>query len=164
MKKQYNREKAIEYAYKWAYGRNKQYYAFDGLGGDCTNFISQCLYAGTGVMNYTPVYGWFYINLNNRTPAWTGVEFFYHFLTSNRGPGPTGELTDMFDVEPGDIIQLKFAGLNRFTHSLMINDIKNPVTEANIFVTTHDRNCFNCPLNLYIYDSLRFIKITGVNR
>ena len=48
----YNREKAIVYAQKWAYARNPNYYNFDHVGGDCTSFISQCLYAGTGVMNY----------------------------------------------------------------------------------------------------------------
>ena len=38
-------EKAVRYAGKWAYGRNPAYFDFDGLGGDCTNFISQCIYA-----------------------------------------------------------------------------------------------------------------------
>ena len=35
----YNRQKTIEYAKKWAYGRNNKYYNFDNIGGDCTNFI-----------------------------------------------------------------------------------------------------------------------------
>lgn len=33
----YNREKAVEYAQKWALSRNPQFYDFDSLGGDCTN-------------------------------------------------------------------------------------------------------------------------------
>ena len=42
MKEQeYNRQKAIEYAKKWAYGRNSNYYNFDSVGGDCTSFVSQ---------------------------------------------------------------------------------------------------------------------------
>jgi hypothetical protein len=113
-------------------------------------------------MNYTPVYGWYYINLNNRSPSWTGVEFLYQFLTTNKGPGPLGELSDMFHVEPGDIIQLQFPGMNRFSHSLMINDIKRPVRESSVFVTTHDRDCFHYPLSEYVYANARFIKITGV--
>ena len=51
----YNREKAVSYAEKWAFSRNPRYMSFDGIGGDCTSFVSQCLYAGSGVMNYTPV-------------------------------------------------------------------------------------------------------------
>jgi len=33
----YNRVKAVEYAHKWAFGRNPKYFNFDKLGGDCTN-------------------------------------------------------------------------------------------------------------------------------
>ena len=36
----YDRKAAVEYARKWAYGRNPQYYNFDRLGGDCTNYVS----------------------------------------------------------------------------------------------------------------------------
>jgi hypothetical protein len=56
----YDRRAAVEYAHRWAYGRNPRYYDFEKLGGDCTNFASQCLYAGSGVMNYTPQLGWYY--------------------------------------------------------------------------------------------------------
>ena len=62
---EYNRANAVAYAKKWAYGRNPKYYDFSDLGGDCTNFASQCIYAGSGVMNYTPTYGWYYISVNN---------------------------------------------------------------------------------------------------
>jgi len=161
--KTYRRDLAIAYAKQWAYGRNDKYYAFDTLGGDCTNFISQCLYEGSGVMNYTPVLGWFYTSLNNRSPAWTGVEFLYRFLTENKGPGPFGEPADITDIMPGDIIQLKFEGLPRFTHSLMVSHKKIPVTPGNIFVTAHDRDCFHCSLNQYTYSAIRYLRVVGVN-
>ena len=64
----YDREAAVHYAHRWAYGRNPRFYNYDTLGGDCTNFASQCLYAGTGIMNYTPIYGWYYINANDKAP------------------------------------------------------------------------------------------------
>jgi len=78
--KPYNRRAAVEYAHRWAFDRNPRFYDYDGIGGDCTNFASQCLYAGTGVMNYTPTFGWYYFDANHKAPAWTGVEFFYNFL------------------------------------------------------------------------------------
>ena len=53
----YDRQAAVTYAHRWAYHRNPDFYNFDELGGDCTNFASQCLYAGSGVMNYTPTFG-----------------------------------------------------------------------------------------------------------
>ena len=87
----YNREKAVEYANRWAYGRNPAFYDFSELGGDCTNFASQCLYAGSGIMNFTPIFGWYYIDASNRTASWTGVEYLYNFLINNKGSGPQGE-------------------------------------------------------------------------
>lgn len=42
----YNRQKAVDYAHTWKNRRNSQFYDFENLGGDCTNFISQCLLYG----------------------------------------------------------------------------------------------------------------------
>ena len=67
----YDRRAAVAYAHQWAYGRNPDFYDYEEIGGDCTNFASQCLYAGTGVMNFDPVYGWFYRDPNDKAPAWT---------------------------------------------------------------------------------------------
>ena len=47
----YNREAAVDYARRWAMGRNPAYFDFEEIGGDCTNFASQCLFAGAKVMN-----------------------------------------------------------------------------------------------------------------
>jgi hypothetical protein len=71
----YDRESAVQYARRWALGRNPAYYDFENIGGDCTNFVSQCLYAGAGIMNYTPVYGWYFNSLSDRTASWSGVEY-----------------------------------------------------------------------------------------
>ena len=75
----YNRQNAYEYSKEWAYKRNPKYYNFDSVGGDCTSFISQCIYAGSKVMNYSKQNGWYYINGNNKSPSWSGVEFLYNF-------------------------------------------------------------------------------------
>ena len=58
--KEYNRENAVKYAEKWAYSRNPRYYNFDSIGGDCTSFVSQCVFAGSNTMNYTKNTGWYY--------------------------------------------------------------------------------------------------------
>ena len=71
----YDRSAAVRYAARWAYGRNPAYMNFTGIGGDCTNFVSQFIYAGAGVMNYTPDFGWYYISPDNRAAAWTGVTY-----------------------------------------------------------------------------------------
>lgn len=43
---EYDRQAAFEYAKKWAFRRNPRYYNFEKIGGDRTNFASQCIYAG----------------------------------------------------------------------------------------------------------------------
>lgn len=53
----YNRRAAVAYAHKWAYSRNPAFYDFSEIGGDCTNFASQCLYAGTGIMTSLRILG-----------------------------------------------------------------------------------------------------------
>ena len=102
----YNREAAVAYAHTWAYRRNPAYFDFSGIGGDCTNFASQCIYAGAGVMNFTPLYGWFYRTANDRTPSWTGVQYLYDFLTRNLGAGPFATEVSLSQLEPGDVVQL----------------------------------------------------------
>ena len=64
----YNRENVYSYAKKWALKRNPKYYNFDSLGGDCTNFVSQCVYAGSSIMNFTKDLGWYYRSLSDRAP------------------------------------------------------------------------------------------------
>ena len=110
----YDRDKAVSYARQWAFGRNPAYTDFDLLGGDCTNFVSQCLYAGGGVMNYTRDTGWYYKSINDRAAAWTGVEHLHRFLTTNKGSGPYGTELPLKYAREGDVIQLSFDG-NIFT-------------------------------------------------
>lgn len=77
----YYRQKAIQYAEKWAFSRNPKYHNFDAVGGDCTNFISQCLYEGCKVMNYTKDVGWYYkldlfILRGQENSIWTNENIF----------------------------------------------------------------------------------------
>lgn len=76
----YMRARAVAYAHRWAFSRNPEYANFDLMGGDCTNFVSQCLYAGCRVMNFTPDVGWYYQSLNDRSAAWAGVQDLFTFL------------------------------------------------------------------------------------
>ena len=162
--KEYDRRAAVEYARKWAFKRNPDYYNFDKLGGDCTNFASQCVYAGSGVMNYTPTFGWYYISADKRTASWTGVEYFYNFLTGNRegigdGAGPFAEQTTADKIEVGDIIQLGRAN-GDFYHSPVVVSVKN----GRILVAAHSYDAFNKPLYSYNFAQARGIHILGVRK
>lgn len=158
----YDREKALIYAHRWAYDRNPLYFDFENLGGDCTNFVSQAVFAGSGIMNYTPEFGWYYIDANSRAPSWTGVNFLYSFLTRNTGPGPFGEQVDTRDIQTGDIAQLSFVGNGFFNHSLIIVHTGNILGIGNILVATHTDDQDYYPLINYSWKDIRFIHIKGV--
>ncbi len=155
----YDRIKAVEYAEKWAYLRNPDFYNFNELGGDCTNFASQCLFAGSSVMNYP---AWYYYSLNDRSPSWTGVEFLYDFLIKNRGVGPRGEERGIEDISRGDIIQLDFEGEGRFSHTLVVVKADYPITPAGILIAAHTNDSLNRPLDSYSFRKARFIHIKDV--
>ena len=154
----YNREKAVEYAYRWALSRNPAYYDYSMIGGDCTNFASQVLYAGTGSMNFKPVYGWYYISANEKSPSWTGVNELYNFLVKNRGPGPRAVDTDIYSLEPGDLVQLDFDGDGRFDHTPVVIDTGD-FTPDTILLAAHTRDSLNRPLSDYMYKNIRFLHI-----
>lgn len=158
---EYNRAAAVAYAREWAYRRNPRYYDFSDLGGDCTNFASQCLYAGSGIMNYTPTYGWYYISLNDRAPAWTGVNELYRFLTTNRGPGPRAIVTDLPQIRNGDIIQIQFRYSDKFDHSPVVVDAGNG-TPNSIMLAAHSNDADCRPLSTYSYVNIRPLHITNV--
>ena len=152
----YNRAAAVSYARRWALGRNPAYYDFTAIGGDCTNFVSQCIFAGARVMNYTPTFGWFYISVSNRAPAWTGVEYLYNFLTTNDSVGPYGAEVPSSRVRPGDVVQLGTAD-GDFYHSPFIVAVR-----PEILVCAHDDDALFRPLRTYHAPRLRFIHIEGV--
>ncbi len=154
----YDREKAVAYARKWAFGRNPAYYDFSAIGGDCTNFASQCLYAGSGEMNYTPTLGWYYISLNDRAPAWTGVDELFRFLVTNTGAGPKGRVIPLSEVLEGDIIQLRFSDEGRFDHSPIVVD-RGAGTARTILLAAHTNDALDRPLASYNYRDLRAIRI-----
>ena len=153
----------IEYAKKWAYQRNPKYYNFDNVGGDCTSFISQCIYEGSDVMNYSKQNGWYYINGNNKSPSWSGVEFLYNFLTTNKISGPYGKEVKQNEIQIGDIAQLSFNG-NNFGHSLIITKIEDNSNLNKIFIASHTFDSFNKRISEYNYEKIRFIHIEKVRK
>ncbi len=155
----YRRDLAIEYASLWAFDRNPIYYDFEDIGGDCTNFVSQCIFAGCGVMNYTPVFGWYFIDINNRSPSWTGVQFLYDFLINNNSVGPYAADSDITQIQPADVIQLGDENDN-FYHSLFVLRVNSPNPD-DIYIAAHSNDAFYRQLSSYSYQKIRYLHILG---
>lgn len=158
----YNRDRAVEYARRWALTRNPLFLDFTGRGGDCTSFVSQSVFAGCGVMDFTPTFGWYYVTADNRAPAWAGVDEFFNFITGapqfvNAGgnTGPRGfNVTDGRVIDRGDVIQLANDS-GEFYHSLLISEL----TDNDILVCAHSDDALDRPISTYNFATLRVIHI-----
>lgn len=162
--KPYIRERAVNYAETWALRRNPLFLNFAGRGGDCTNFTSQCLLAGSCTMDFTPDFGWYYRTADDRAPAWTSVAFFYDFLTEqplfaseNSGLGPFGREVRISELEVGDFIQLADEA-GDFYHTLIVTGFE----PNDILVCAHTDDALNRRLSTYRYASRRLIHVDGV--
>lgn len=110
----YLRKKAVEYAMRYALIPNPNYKYFqvhEGVGGDCTNFTSQCLKAGGAPLVYDSINPWWYNNKNSNvcwTLSWTVAHSLYWCLIINSEcnlNGPKGIETENLDeLEIGDLI------------------------------------------------------------
>ncbi len=154
----YNRSAAITYAHEWAYKRNPNYFDFSGIGGDCTNFVSQCLLAGGMEMNFRQIMGWYYRTIDDRSAAWSGVQFLYNFLIHNKETGPRAAEVPLEQIQPGDIIQLSFKE-NIFSHSLFVVDTGELPDMNNVLIATHSYDSDYRPLSTYEILEYRCLKV-----
>ena len=115
-------------------------------------------------MNFTPEFGWYYINPQERAPAWTGVPFFWNFLTRDiPTAGPFGVGTMMEFMRPGDFIQIRFQSSgDEFAHTPVVVSVGFPPRLDNILVAAHSNDADNRPLSSYEkVAEMRFLHILG---
>lgn len=154
---QYNREKAAAYAKEWAFKRNSNYLNFDGMGGDCTSFASQCLYAGVGIMNYTKDIGWYYNSPNDRAAAWSDAEYFRKFMLSNTDIGPFAAALSVHQLDIGDFISLNNG--TEYYHTLVVTGFSGNIP----LVAAHTDDSYMRRLDTYHYDLAQGLHILGAN-
>jgi hypothetical protein len=117
MEKKYLREKAVDYALKYGLTPNPQYQYFGiqgEIGGDCTNFVSQCLKAGGAPMAYDVKLPWWYniIDTNKASHrwsvSWSTANSLYWFIKRRGQMNISGlkgvEVNDITMLELGDLI------------------------------------------------------------
>ncbi len=78
----YNPYEAASYADRYATSYNNNYAHFDG---DCTNYVSQCLYAGGVPMNNTGKIdtGWWYSSSGSLSYSWSNQSYNFDYFSSS---------------------------------------------------------------------------------
>lgn len=113
----YDRIQAVQYAALWWSGFNPHFRAFRD---DCTNFISQCLWAGGMPMEYTGRrdQGWWYLGPNeNWSFSWAVAHSLRWYLdVSGRGQ----KRESARELELGDVISYDWDGDNTWQHNTIV--------------------------------------------
>ena len=140
------------------------FYDYEEVGGDCTNFASQCVYAGSGVMNFTPDL----LVLHRRQPEGARldrVEYFWNFMTRREiSQGPVGVPCELGDLRPGDLVQLSFSG-EGFQHTPVVVAVRRPIrTLEDVLIAAHSYDADNRPLSTYTFQDIRFLHVLGTIR
>lgn len=78
----YNASAAVSYAKTYWSHYNPNYSNYNDIGGDCANFVSQCLHAGGLEMTD----GWYWYSRNNRSASWASCPSMYNYF---KGAGYT---------------------------------------------------------------------------
>lgn len=166
----YNWSGALDYAHQWAYGRNPAYYDFSGLGGDCTNFVSQAMHEGGGIPETASgggvgAPGWYYVSINDRAAAWNDVGALYDFMVNGHfwsgGPEAIEQPTESYMYE-GDIIQYEWGDGWPWDHSVIVVDVVQiSPTYWYPLVAAHSDDMDNYPFDFRDYGGIRFLHVTG---
>jgi hypothetical protein len=122
----FNHQAAAAYARRWAKSTNPQYPRFgNGIGDDCTNFVSQAMLAGGWTMHgagdlersFDNVW-WYGLGPFSRASyTWSGAPNFARWIVaSGRGVRAKGPM----ELQPGDVVQIRFAGQPQIGHTAIV--------------------------------------------
>ena len=116
-------------------------------------------------MNYTPDFGWYYVNADDRAPAWSGVDFLYDFLTGaptfiekNGGIGPFAVEIPREQAALGDVVQYANTAGDWY-HTVIVTGFDG----EEILVSAQSDDALDRPLSSYRNAvTKRFLHIAGV--
>ncbi len=136
--------RAAAYAVKYAKSPNRAYKKY---GKDCTNFVSQAMYAGGWTMIGGSVWDrkdndvWWYGRSRWSTASytWGGAENFYRFLKKlSRG----GHVPHLKRLNEGDVLQYGPKGGGNIEHTMIVNRKSG----TNLYLAYHTPNRLDVPL------------------
>lgn len=137
----YNRADAASYARTYAENYNPNYPNYHDMGGDCTNFVSQCVYDGGMPMRIGSTDAYWYYNSSGRSPSWAGADYFMRHWTKVRSSSYYGRAYEVriytrdyilnnratfgSFLSLGDIVQFLNASDSKARHSIIVSQKNN---------------------------------------
>lgn len=141
----YNPLAAVRYARKYALNYNPEYNSYGGIGGDCTNYISQCIKAGgIRTTNVWKPYSHPWIRVN---------ELYYYLLRNGNGV----DITKNKSYPIGSIIQFFSNKKGYYSHSGIITE---SLANGDYLYCCHSYDKLDFPLSeIYplFYDKFRIV-------
>lgn len=120
----YNREAAVAYADRWWKEGNPEFEIFEV---DCTNYVSQCLFAGGAPINYTGKRetGWWYKGYQGKQEwwsySWAVSDSLRRYLSGTRSSGLRAEMMERPEqLMLGDVILYDWDGNGHYQHSTIV--------------------------------------------
>ncbi|HEY0828473.1 MAG TPA: amidase domain-containing protein [Bacilli bacterium] len=139
----YDRHKVQQYADTWWDKSNPQYLSF---GVDCSNYVSQCLFAGGAPMHYTGKRetGWWYKGRTNHQEHWSFSWAVAHSLQSYLSYSISGLRANVVDYADqltiGDVIVYDWDGDAKYQHSAIVSAMDpqgQPLVNAHTMNSKH---------------------------
>lgn len=123
---------AIIHALNYYSNPNPNYQNYTGMGGDCTNSVSQCVQAGGWTQITSGTNKWHHTSSSNCSPSWTSAASFGTFL-SNSNRVSSYSTTSLSNVVGGDIVQRITNGTAY--HSMIVTKKQTINNVSRTFVT-----------------------------
>ncbi|PZD95621.1 hypothetical protein DNH61_13960 [Paenibacillus sambharensis] len=140
----YRRDLAAAYADRWWNESNPAYELFDV---NCTNYVSQCVFAGHAPMNYTGrrESGWWYKGRTGGREwwsySWSVSNALAGYLSGDRPQGLRAEVVRSPEqLQLGDVIAYDWDGSGRYGHSTVVTAFDRqgmPLVNANTVSSRH---------------------------
>ncbi|AOZ93536.1 amidase domain-containing protein [Paenibacillus crassostreae] len=139
----YSREEAVAYADLWWDSENPEFITFTV---NCTNYISQCLFAGGAPIHYTGnrATGWWYKGYVSNKEWWSyswAVSNSLEYLLSTSTKGLRAEVVDRAEqLMLGDVIIYDWDGDGNYQHSTIVTAFDAggmPLVNANTVSSRH---------------------------
>lgn len=168
MPNKYNGRAAANYAVKYALVPNKSYKYFQSInenGGDCTNFVSQCLRAGGAPQDYNNLRPWWYdMKQGKASVCWAVAHSLYWYLKTNQSSNRTAikglEVDNVLELEIGDIIFYENYR-NVIFHGAVVTSFARIGGNSEPLISQHTFNLLNVTYKKdYSYKKLHFLKIS----